>query len=341
MIMMNKKILCIVVLTTLVLTGCGKGGDSAATVSTETERCEKVGTIILKPSLHPRTLRVSGNLQGYQTLNVSPSVQGKIEHIFVEVGDVKSQGEMLVRMDQTQYLSAKASMTNISSEKARMDELIKDGAVSQQSYDQVVMNYDQCKENLSFLGENTYYRAPFRGVITAKNYDDGDAFTGTPIVVLTQVNKLKTIIALPETYYPRVKKNMSILLSTDVYPEQTFKAFIEVVYPAIDPATHTFQCKVQVPNDKGLLKPGMYVTTELHLGTENIITVPYQSVEKLIGSNERYVFVVENGRAKRVSVKLGERYDEQTEIISSEIKEGVEYVSVGQHKLVDGVKITK
>ena len=67
--------------------------------------------------------------------------------------------------------------------------------------------------------------------------------------------------------------------------------------------------------------------------------MPYQSVEKLIGSNDRYVFLNEDGRAKRVTVTLGERYDEDVEIIAPEIKEGAEYVVYGQRKLVDGKKI--
>ena len=57
------------------------------------------------------------------------------------------------------------------------------------------------------------------------------------------------------------------------------------------------------------------------------------------GSNERFVFINENGYAKRVSVKLGQRFDENVEIIAPEIKAGVEYIYLGQRKLVDGVKI--
>ena len=51
------------------------------------------------------------------------------------------------------------------------------------------------------------------------------------------------------------------------------------------------------------------------------------------------MFINENGYAKRVSVKLGQRFDEQIEIIAPEIQPGVEYIHKGQSKLVDGVKI--
>ncbi len=319
------------------LIGCGKK-DAQATQQ-ETERVEVVGTITLQEKEIERVLNISTNLQGYVTQNVAPSLTGKIEHIFVEVGDKVKAGDMLVRMDQTQYLTQKIQLANLEIEVGRLEALLETGSVSQQTYDQTKVAYDQLKQNLAFLEQNTYVKAPFDGVISAKTYEDGELYGGQPIVVLTQVKKLKALIAVPETYYPMIKEGMKLTVKSEVYPDESFPATIEVVYPTIDAASHTFQCKVVIPNASEKLRGGMYVTTTLGLGKENTIVVPYQSVEKLLGSNERYVFINDNGYAKRVSVKLGQRFDENIEIIAPEIKAGVEYISVGQHKLVDGVKI--
>ena len=319
------------------LIGCGKK-DAQATQQ-EAERVEVVGTITLQEKEIERVLNISTNLQGYVTQNVAPSLTGKIEHIFVEVGDEVKAGDMLVRMDQTQYLTQKIQLANLEIEVGRLEALLETGSVSQQTYDQTKVAYDQLKQNLAFLEQNTYVKAPFDGVISAKTYEDGELYGGQPIVVLTQVKKLKALIAVPETYYPMIKEGMKLTVKSEVYPDESFPATIEVVYPTIDAASHTFQCKVVIPNASKKLRGGMYVTTTLGLGKENTIVVPYQSVEKLLGSNERYVFINDNGYAKRVSVKLGQRFDENIEIIAPEIKAGVEYISVGQHKLVDGVKI--
>ena len=318
------------------LIGCGK---KDAQAKQEAERVEVVGTMILENHEIERVLNVSTNLQGYLTQNVAPSLTGKIEHIFVEVGDRVKEGDMLVRMDQNQFLTSKIQLANLEVEMSRLEALLATGSVSQQTYDQTKVGYDQLKQNLSFLEKNTYVKAPFEGVIAAKTYEDGELYGGQPIVVLTQVKKLKALIAVPETYYPLIKEGMKLTVKSDIYPEETFAATIEVVYPTIDAASHTFQCKVVIPNASEKLRPGMYVTTTLGLGKENTIVVPYQSVEKLIGSNERFVFINENGYAKRVSVKLGQRFDEQIEIIAPEIQPGVEYIHKGQSKLVDGVKI--
>ena len=318
------------------LIGCGK---KEAQAVQEAERVEVVSTMTLQECEIERVLNVSTNLQGYLTQNVAPSLQGKIEHIYVEVGDRVKEGNMLVRMDQNQYLTSKIQLANLEVEMGRLKALLATGSVSQQTYDQTKVSYDQLKQNLSFLEKNTYVKAPFEGVISAKTYEDGELYGGQPIVVLTQVKKLKALIAVPETYYPLIKEGMKLTVKSDIYPEETFAATIEVVYPTIDAASHTFQCKVVIPNASEKLRPGMYVTTTLGLGKENTIVVPYQSVEKLIGSNERFVFINENGYAKRVSVKIGQRFDENIEIVAPEIQPGVEYIYKGQSKLVDGVKI--
>lgn len=330
-----KKI-AIIALAALACVACGKKEKNAENVE---ERVEQVRTITLTPREIQREISLSTNLQGYLTQNVAPSLTGKIEHIYCEVGDKKQKGDDLVRMDQTQYKTTKLTLANLQTELNRVEQLLKSGSATQQQYDQLKTQYDQTKEQLDFLETNTYVKAPFTGVISAKTYEDGELYGGQPIVVLTQINKLKALVAIPETYFTKIKEGMKLTLFSEIYPDQVFPATIEVVYPTIDPGSHTFQVKIQIPNDKMLLRPGMYVTTTIGLGKEDAIVVPYQSVEKLVGANDRYVFLVEDGRAKRVAVTLGQRFDQDVEIIADEIQEGAQYVVTGQHKLVDGVKV--
>ena len=334
-----KKTL-IIALAAITLAACGKKQETTQAAATEqTERVEQVRTTILQPVEIQREISVSTNLQGYLTQNVAPSLTGKIEHIYCEVGDRKAAGDDLVRMDQTQYKTTKLTLANLATELNRVEQLLKSGSATQQQYDQLKTQYDQTKEQLDFLQVNTYVKAPFTGVISAKVYEDGELYAGQPIVVLTQINKLKALVAVPEAYFPKIKEGMKLTLTSEIYPDQVFPATVEVVYPTIDASSHTFQVKIVIPNDKMLLRPGMYVTTTIGLGKESTIVVPYQSVEKLVGANDRYVFIVEDGRAKRVAVTLGQRFDQDIEISAPEITAGVEYVTTGQHKLVDGVRV--
>lgn len=303
------------------------------------QRAQLVETAPLAVSDISRELEFSTTLQGWQTLNVSPSLTGKIEHIYVEVGTNVSAGANLVRMDQNQYTTTKLTYTNLGVEMQRMESLRESGAVSEQVYDQTRLSYEQTKETLEFLEKNTYVKAPFAGVVSAKNYEDGELYSGQPILVLTQIYTLKALIAIPENYYPNVKKGMAVTLSSEIYPGETFPATIDIVYPTVDPASHTFQARLRIPNSALKLRPGMYVKTKMSMGMARAMVVPYQSVLKLTGSNDRYVFLDDGGVAKRVFVKLGQRFDENIEVISDELQEGDRLVVVGQAKLVDGSKL--
>ncbi len=332
-----KKIfqLSVVVIAACTLYAC----QPETTNSVKEEKTENVETITLKQDTITRLLSFSGVLQGYEQMNISPSLTGHIEKIFVEVGSRVSTGQQLIRMEQTQYNTAKINLASVKTELDRVSALKASGSASQQSYDQLKAQYDQLKENAEFLEANTYVKAQFSGIISAKNFENGEMYTGAPILTLTQIHQLKTFINIPEIYYPQVQKGMALEIKSEIYPDQTFSGNIEIVYPTIDANTHTFQVKVKIPNGKEMLRPGMYVTSTLALGKAQTILAPYSAVLKLIGSNERYVFVNDHGTAKRVGVTLGQRFDEKVEIISDELEEGMELVVTGQDRLVDGVKV--
>lgn len=330
-------VIALVILTTF--SSCGKK-DKISDELVSNERVEQVKTKKMSTMPITREVVLSATLQGYETQNVAPSVTGKIEHIFVEEGAKVKKGDNLVRMDELQYKTAKLTYANLGVELARVEALLKTGSATQQAYDQLKLSYDQTAENIDFLEKNTYVKAPFDGVIAAKNYEDGELYSGQPILVLTQISTLKAEIAVPERFFPMVKAGMKLDVRSEIYgQDQVFDATVECVFPTIDPASHTFTIKVKIPNGKDMLRPGMYVNAKLFLGQEDVIVVPYQTVLKLQGSDNRYVYLNRNGVAKYVSVKLGQRFDDQVEIISEEIKEGDELVVVGQARLVDGVKL--
>ena len=289
-----------------------------------------------------KSLELSSTLEGYETMNIAPSITGHIEHIYVEVGSRVQKGTMLVRMDQTQLNTTRINLASTKTELDRVTALKASGSVSQQVYDQTKAGYDQLVETERFQNENTFVKAQFPGVISAKNFEDGEMYTGAPILTLTQINRLKAIINIPETYFPLVRQGMKVDIVSDIYPNQTFPATIEIVYPTIDAASHTFQAKLNIPNGNEKIRPGMYVRATLAIGEVDAIVVPYQSVLKLTGSNDRYVFVNDEGTARRVAVTLGQRYDDRIEVIPVEtgaIKAGDQLVVTGQARLVDGDKL--
>ena len=330
------KIKAIAIITAAaLLSGCG-----ANTEEVSQDRVEQVRTTPLAYQEVSRQIELSTTLQGYEEMNISPSLTGIIEKIYVEVGDRVRKGDTLVRMDRNQLNTTRLAYANLQIEMNRVRMLLESEAISQQTYDQTKLSFDQTAESLRFLEENTFVLAQYDGVISAKSYEDGELYAGAqPILRLTQINELKAYVNVPETYFPLVKKGMKVNVYSDIYPDKVFPAAIEIVYPTIDPASHTFTLKLRIPNSSELIRPGMYVSTVLDLGRTEALVVPYQAVLRLIGSNNRYVFVDEGGVAKRVFVKIGERHDQTIEISSDSLKVGDPIVTTGQAKLVDGVRL--
>ena len=330
------KIKAIAIITAVaLLSGCGANTEDASE-----ERVEQVRTTPLAYQEVSRQIELSTTLQGYEEMNISPSLTGIIEKIYVEVGDRVRKGDSLVRMDQNQLNTTRLAYANLQIEMNRVRMLLESEAISQQTYDQTKLSFDQTAESLRFLEENTFVLAQYDGVISSKSYEDGELYAGAqPILRLTQISELKAYVNVPETYFPKVKEGMKVNVYSDIYPDKVFPATIEIVYPTVDPASHTFTLKLRIPNRSELIRPGMYVSTVLDLGRTEALVVPYQSVLRLIGSNNRYVFVDDGGVAKRVFVEIGERHDQTIEISSDSLKVGDPIVTTGQAKLVDGVRL--
>lgn len=341
---MNKLFkIAMIVLAAATVAACGGGkkSDSKAPSAAKKE-AEKVKVQELKSQRIAKQLELSSTLEGYETMNISPSITGHIEHIYVQVGSRVAKGSMLVRMDQTQLNTTRINLASTKTELDRVTALKASGSISEQVYDQTKAAYDQLVETERFQTENTFVKAQFGGVISAKNYEDGEMYTGAPILQLTQIGRLKALINIPESYFPMVKAGMKVNVYSDIYPDKVFPATIEIVYPTIDPSSHTFQAKLNIPNSGEKIRPGMYVRTTMALGEIDAIVVPYQSVLKLTGSNDRYVFVADGNTARRVSVTLGQRFDDQIEIIPvkpGDLKEGDKLIVTGQARLVDGSQL--
>ena len=333
---MNKFVTSLAAIALLVtVSSCSE----EKTTVQEVEKVEKVQVMKLATTEIEREVILPTTLEGYDNMKVSSSVSGIIDEILVKVGDRVSKGQLLVKMDPTQYTTTKLTYANLGVEMGRMEALKAAGSISQQIYDQTKTQYEQLKEQLALYEKNTFVRADFAGVISAKNFENGELCAGQPILQLTQINKLKAFVNVQENYFPYLKKGMKLKITSEIYPDKVFEAIIETVFPTIDPSSHTFSVRIQIPNASETLRPGMYVSTSIPVGKVKGMLVPYQSVLKLIGSNERYVFVNDGGKAKRVIVTLGKRFDRDVEIISDELKEGDELIVVGQGRLVDGVKL--
>jgi RND family efflux transporter MFP subunit len=275
-----------------------------------------------------------------------PSTPGRIEKIFVEVGDRINKGDNLFLMDRTQLYQLKLQLSSLAKDLSRLDTLLKSGSAKQQQYDQMKTQYDVTKTNVDFMEQNTLLKSPFTGVVTGKYFENGEMYSGTPttqtgrsaVVTIMEINPLKVNVSFSEQYYPLIRKGMKADITADVYKNEKFTAAVYRISPTINSATRSFNVELELPNRNDLLKPGMFVRVSMDLGEVETFVVPANTVLVQEGTNIRFVFLEKNNVAERIEVLLGKRFDDQLEIISQNIKEGDMLVTEGQAKLINGDK---
>ncbi len=346
--MKYAKIISGLLMSGLILSACSSKDKKNASVTAPVEKdASPVRVTTLGKTKIARTIDYTATILPFEEVNMAPSSPGRIDKIYVEVGDRVKKGENLFLMDRTQLYQQKVQLANLAKDLARLDTLLRTGSVKQQQYDQLKTQYDVTKTNVDFMEVNTLLEAPFDGVVTGKYFENGEMYSGTPttnsgraaVVTVMQINPLKVNIGISEQYYPLVTRGMKAEITADVYKNEKFTGIVTKIYPTINSATRSFISELELPNRNEMLKPGMFVRVALNLGEVDTFVVPASTVLQQEGTNQRFVFLARNNSAVRIEVALGQRFDDKLEIVSSDIKEGDLLITEGQARLIDGEEI--
>lgn len=340
---------------TLLLIGCGNNTTNPTTatdMSTSISNSQDGGLVkveALKKTAISRTVNYTATVAAFEELQVAPASVGRIDAINVEVGDHVKAGTTLFAMDKTTFVQAQIQLASLAVDLARLDTLLQKGSISKQTYDQMKTQCDVAKSNVDFLAKNVEMVAPFDGIITGRYYEAGELYSGSPsaasngksaIVTLQQINLVKVIVNVSERFFNNIKKGMKIPVTADVLSGEEFMGTVSLVYPTIDATSRSFKVEITIPNNAEKLRPGMFVRVKMDLGEEDVFAVHSNAVLMQEGTSMRYLYIEENGVARRVNVSIGDRYDDMIEIVSDQLKEGDNLIIEGQSRLSTGSKVT-
>ncbi len=262
----------------------------------------------------------------------------RIEKIWVEVGQRVSKGQKLVTMENTNLNTAQTQLANLENEVKRMEALYVSGGISKQQLDQIKTQEEVTKRNIKNLESNITLTSPISGVITMRNFDNGDVSGAQPILQVMQISPVKLKFNINETFYNKVKLGMSVKTKVDVFGDEEFSGKISLIAPTIDPLTRTFMVEAQFSNANQKLRPGMFGRVELNLGKAKKVIVSDKAIIKQSGTNNKYVFIEKNGSVEYRQVELGRRMGDKYELLSG-VNDGENVVISGQTNLLDGKKV--
>lgn len=271
--------------------------------------------------------------------NIAPLTGGRIDKIYVEIGDYVKKGQLLVQMNEASLKQAKAQLDNLELNFKRIDELYKVGGVTKSDWDATKTQLDVSRTSYENLLENTQLLSPLNGVITARNYDSGDLYGGMPVVQVQQINPVKMKINVSEALFTKVKVGQPVKISIDTYEGEEFYGKVSLIYPTIDGVTHTFPVEIQLPNANNKVRPGMYARVTINFGTYNHIVVPDEAIFRQQGSGNRYIYLYEDGKVTFKEVFLGRHIGTTYELLNTDIKDSSMVAITGLTRLKDGLEV--
>ena len=324
----------------LLLVSCGARKDGKADAGNMAEeRATLISTAEAVRMDVPQTEVYSSTVEAFAINNIAPQTGGRIQSIRADVGSFVGRGQVLAVMDAAQLDQTRLKLVNDSTELARLKSLYDEGGVSKSDYDAAEMAYKVSRRSYYNLAENTYLRSPISGVVTARNYDRGDLYSGQPIFVVQQITPVKLLVGISETDYTKVQLGNQVEITTEAMPGRIFTGKINKIYPTMDAATHTFSTEVLVQNSDRALRPGMFARVKVEFGVNNSVVVPDAAVNKMQGSGQRCVYVVgQDSTVTCTLVTLGRHFDNNYEILEG-LGEGEIVATKGSNSLKDGARI--
>lgn len=358
----NMKWLSIA-LSVVVLASCGEKKDDKEAVVEKPQ--VKIAEVAMQNV--PQTETYTATVESDVKNNISPNAPYRIKRVLVDVGDRVSKGQAVVILDastetqlsmqiqsqEANIKSAQAQLANQQVETNRTAELYKIGGASKSEYDaaqtqlrvqQMAVEAQQAqlkalRSQAALAGENVKLVSPITGVVTARNYDDGDMYgTGLPVLTVEQLSPVKLLVNISETYFKQVTIGMPIEVRLDAYEGDIFGGKVVTVYPTIDKATHTFPIEVSIPNSDQRVRPGMFARATVNFGDQQHVVIPDEALVKQIGAGDRYVYVYKDGKVSYNKVELGRHIGNTYEIISG-VAPGSKVVIAGQSRLANGKEV--
>ncbi|MDP1537984.1 MAG: efflux RND transporter periplasmic adaptor subunit [Burkholderiales bacterium] len=286
-----------------------------------------------------------GTLLANESVMIRPEIDGRIEIIHFQEGQLVRKGDKLVSLDagevEAQLASAVAAANLNRSRLKRSEELQARNFISAQALDEARENVNQAtarEAEIKAKLAKSVIRAPFEGVTGLRQVSPGAyAKAGQDVARLEGIGTLKLDFRVPEAYLRKIRVGQALAVTVDAYPAETFSGAIYAIEPSVDEATRTVLLRARLPNPGVRLKPGMFARVTLTLERrENALVVPEQAI--VPRGTGRYVFRIIEGKAVLTPVEIGLRRPGDVEIISG-LEAGQTIVVDGQLRLQDGTAV--
>lgn len=279
-----------------------RSGDARAAQSwSDARSVPTVHLVAVRASSASDGLTLPGTMEAWNAARLYARVGGYVKSWYKDIGADVSAGTSLgaietpeldqqIAQARADLASARANAGLAKSTAARWNDLLTDHSVSEQEADE--KNGDLAAKNAAVQGAEANLnrllamkgyatiRAPFAGIVTARNADIGDlvgpgATTQQPMFAIADVHRIRLYVSVPQSYSAAMKPGLDATLIVPDYPGRSFDAHVIGTSGAINPQTGTLQVQLVADNPGKVLKPGGYAQVKFAVpGQAGTVTIP-------------------------------------------------------------------
>ncbi|MDQ8160961.1 MAG: efflux RND transporter periplasmic adaptor subunit [Gemmatimonadota bacterium] len=327
-----------------------------------------VSTATVKKGPLPFVVTANGQIEPNRTVSVQSLVSGMLTRVAIAEGDEVRQGQVLFQIDPRPFRAEvdrlestlardQATLARARGDSVRFAGLAKDGYVTRQQLDQTFAEASALAatvaagraslERARLDLENATVKAPISGrtgQITLRAGSLVRAQADPPLLIINELEPVLVTFSVPEQAFEEMRRRAGLdqALSVDIVPNvgdstRKITGILTFIDNAVDRATGTVLLKARVPNADRALWPGQFVSVGLQLAVDqDAITVPAEAV--VATGTGAFVYLVDGGKAKRTSVKVGRQAGTVVKVDSGLVG-GEQVIIEGQNRLQDGAKV--
>lgn len=276
-------------------------------------------------------------------VKVGPRVSGKLEKLYVKVGDIVKKGDVLAVVEQKDLLAnvermkaqvkdAEALLSYAKANYERILKLCNEGVVSVDTLDAAKKSLESASAQLQSSKAQLEYshiqlsyatiRAPISGTIGSVSTQEGEtvaaSLSAPTFVTILDLGKLEVDAYIDEVDIGKIKVGQRATFTVDAYPDKVFEASVEAIYPdaTIKDNVVYYATILKIEDDfKNYLRPQMTASVTIHLETlSGVLAIPLKSIRKENGTP--YVLVKEGKVPQKRQVSLGREYGDLVEVKS-------------------------
>uniref|UniRef100_A0A7V4E4R8 Efflux RND transporter periplasmic adaptor subunit n=2 Tax=candidate division WOR-3 bacterium TaxID=2052148 RepID=A0A7V4E4R8_UNCW3 len=320
-------------------------------------------------------VRADGEIKAEKQVDIGSDIMGRIEKIYVRLGDYVKKGDTLCLIDKQSYEakvnSLKMSLNDLKSklDKAQKDferikNLYEKGLVAETDYENSRLQLESLKaqyqstyyslKDAEYQLSKTVITSPITGKVISLNKEAGEIVVmgtvnnpATVIMTIAELSKMKVNAYVDESEIVKVKEGQPVNIKVTAYPDKNFRGIVKAISAApyqgaSTTTTSGVQYSVEVAVvDTGILYPGMSATCEIIVSRkDSVLKVPVQALGKE-KTGEDYLFLIKGGKVYKTFVKIGAIASNEAEILEG-VSEG-DTIAVGPYSrlriLKDGQKV--